>query len=186
MRDHARIGYGCAAVALAIASALAYDAIPDLPLAPQSDEPKKAYFVLAGQQDFLQPLLLLQTVRLANLIARYTDPLAVVELGRTVAAMFGGLTVLATVVLARRVTGRGLALAAGLIAVVTPLLAFHAQLFKEDIVVAPWLLFGLAALDRLREARSCAARWCSGSRSGLRLRRSMSAPSCCRWRACCR
>jgi Dolichyl-phosphate-mannose-protein mannosyltransferase len=152
MRDHARIGYGCAAVALAVACFLAYDAIPDLPLAPQSDEPKKAYFVLAGRQDFLQPLLLLQTVRLANLVTRYTDQLAVVELGRTVAALFGGLTVLATVVLARRVAGRGLALAAGLIAAVTPLVAFHAQLFKEDIVVAPWLLFGLAALDRLRES----------------------------------
>jgi hypothetical protein len=152
MRDHARIGYGCAAVALAIASALAYDAIPDLPLAPQSDEPKKGYFVLEGRQDFLQPLLLLQTVRLANLVARYTDQLAVVELGRTVTALFGGLTVLATVVLARRVAGRGLALAAGLIAAATPLIAFHAQLLKEDIFLAPWLLFGLAALDRLRES----------------------------------
>jgi Dolichyl-phosphate-mannose-protein mannosyltransferase len=152
MRDHARIGYGCAAAALAIASALAYDAIPDLPLAPQSDEPKKAYFVLAGRQDFLQPLLLLQTVRLANLIARYTDQLAVVELGRTVAAVFGGLTVLATIVLARRVVGRALALGAGLIAAVTPLIAFHAQLLKEDIFLAPWLLFALAALDRLRES----------------------------------
>jgi hypothetical protein len=151
-RGHARIGYGCAAAALAIASALAYDAIPDLPLAPQSDEPKKAYFVLEGRQDFLQPLLLLQTVRLANLVARQTDQLAVVELGRTVAALFGGLAVLATIVLARRVAGRGLALAAGLIAAVTPLIAFHAQLLKEDIFLAPWLLFALAALDRLRES----------------------------------
>jgi hypothetical protein len=108
MRDHAGIGYGCAAVALAIASALAYDAIPDLPLAPQSDEPKKAYFVLAAQQDFLQPLLLLQTVRLANLIARYTDQLAVAELGRTVAALFGGLAVLATMVRRAGWPGAGL------------------------------------------------------------------------------
>src|SRR5262245_37218684 len=28
---------------------------------------------------------------------------------------------------------------------VTMLVTFHAQLFKEDIVLAPWLLFGLAA-----------------------------------------
>jgi hypothetical protein len=151
MRGHAKIGYCCAAVALALASALAYDAIPDLPLTPQSDEPKKADFVLTGRQDFLQPLLLLQMVRLANLFARQTEVAAVVGLGRTIAAVCGGLTVLATIVLARRVVGRGLALAAGLIAAVTPLLAFHAQLFKEDIVLAPWLLFGLAALDRLRE-----------------------------------
>jgi len=152
LRDPARIGYGCVAVALAIASALAYDAIPDLPIAPQSDEPKKADFALEGRQDFLQPLLLLQTVRLANLVARRTDQLAVLELGHTVAALFGGLAVLATIVLAQRVAGRGLALAAGLIAAVTPLIAFHAQLLKEDIFLTPWLLFGLAALDRLRES----------------------------------
>jgi hypothetical protein len=102
MPSRSTIGYACTAAALAVVAAIAYDAIPDLPLAPQSDEPKKADFVLAGRQDFLQPLLLVQTVRLANLIARYTDQLALVELGRTVAAMFGGLTVLATIVLARR------------------------------------------------------------------------------------
>jgi hypothetical protein len=151
MPSRSTIGYACTAGALAVVAALAYDAIPDLPLAPQSDEPKKADFVLAGRQDFLQPLLLVQTVRLANLIARHTDQLALVELGRTVAAMFGGLTVLATIVLARCVVGRPLALAAGLLAAVTPLVAFHAQLLKEDIFLAPWLLFALAALDRLRE-----------------------------------
>jgi hypothetical protein len=145
MPSRSTIGYACTAGALAVVAAIAYDAIPDLPLAPQSDEPKKADFVLAGRQDFLQPLLLVQTVRLANLIARYTDQLALVELGRTVAAMFGGLTVLATIVLA-------LALAAGVLAAVTPLVAFHAQLLKEDIFLAPWLLFALAALDRLRES----------------------------------
>ena len=151
MPSRSTIGYACAAGALAVVAALAYDAIPDLPLAPQSDEPKKADFVLTGRQDFLQPLLLVQTVRLANLVARYADQLAVVELGRTVAAMFGGLTVLATIVLARRVVAWPLALAAGLIAAVTPLVAFHAQLLKEDIFLAPWVLFALAALDRLRE-----------------------------------
>src|SRR3954453_11107279 len=114
MPSRSTIGYACAAGALAAVAALAYDAIPDLPLAPQSDEPKKADFILADREDFLQPLLLVQTVRLANLIARHTDQLAVVELGRTVAAMFGGLPVLATIVLARRVVAWPLALAAGL------------------------------------------------------------------------
>jgi hypothetical protein len=151
MPSRSTIGYACTAGALAVVAALAYDAIPDLPLAPQSDEPKKADFVLAGRQDFLQPLLLVQTVRLANLIAQYTDQLALVELGRSVAAMFGGLTVLATIVLARRVVGRPLALAAGLLAAVTPLVAFHAQLLKEDIFLAPWVLFAIAALDLVRE-----------------------------------
>jgi hypothetical protein len=149
--SRSKIGYWCAAGALAAATALAYDAIPDLPLSPQSDEPKKADFVIEGRQDFLQPLLLLQAVRLVNLFAGHTDQLAVVGLGRTIAAVFGGLTVLATIVLARRVVGRGFALAAGLLAATTPLVAIHAQLLKEDIFVAPWLLLALAALDRLRE-----------------------------------
>src|SRR4030088_1044534 len=148
MPSRSTIGYACTAGALAVVAGIASDALADpprpaLPRAPQSNEPKKADFVLAGRQDFLQPLLLVQTVRLANLIARYTDQLALVELGRTVAAIFGGLTVLATIVLA-------LALAAAVLAAVPPLVAFHAQLLKEDIFLAPWLLFALAALDRLR------------------------------------
>src|SRR4030088_370069 len=157
MPSRSTIGYACTAGALAVVAGIASDALADpprpaLPLAPQSDEPKKADFVLAGRQDFLQPLLLVQTVRLANLIARHIDQLAPVELGRTVRAMFGGLTVWATIVLAGWVVGRPLALAAGLLAAVTPLVAFHAQLLKEDIFLAPWLLFALAALDRLRES----------------------------------
>ena len=44
-----KIGYWRAAGAVAAVSALAYDATPDLPLAPQSDEPKKADFILEGR-----------------------------------------------------------------------------------------------------------------------------------------
>src|SRR5262245_63340912 len=73
-------------------------------------------------------------VRLANLVARRTDQLAVFELGHTVAAVFGGLTVLATIVLARRVTGRGLALAAGLIAVATIAIAQSAPNDTRSVV----------------------------------------------------
>jgi hypothetical protein len=186
MRSRSTIGYACTAAALAVVAAIAYDAIPDLPLAPQSDEPKKADFVLAGGQDFLQPLLLVQTVRLANLIARYTDQLALVELGRTVAAMFGGLTVLATIVLARRVVGRPLALAAGLLAAVTPLVAFHAQLLKEDIFVTPWLLFALAALDRLRENAETRRGLAFGLLVGLATSANISASCCFHWHAWCR
>ena len=133
-------------------SALAYDAIPDLPLAPQSDEPKKADFILEGRQDFLQPLLLLQTGLRPRQPLRAGTPTKSrwSGLGVPIAAVFGGLTVLATIVLARRVVGRGFALAAGLLAATTPLVAI-AQLLKEDIFVAPWLLLALAALDRLRE-----------------------------------
>ena len=43
------------------------------------------------------------------------------------------------------------ALGAGLLTAVAPLTALHAQLFKEDIFLAPWLILGLLALDRLIE-----------------------------------
>ena len=162
-----RFRYWWAAGASAIVAALAYHAIPDLPLAPQSDEPKKADFILGARPDFLQPLLLQQTVRFVNLFVRHADQVAVVELGRAVAAAFGGLTVLATIVLARRVVGLGLALAAGVLAATTPLVAFHAQLFKEDIFLTPWLIFGLAALDRLRDGSELRRALAFGIATGL-------------------
>ena len=94
---------------------------------------------------------MLQVVRFANFFFGHSDVSAVVGLGRAVAAVFGALTVGATVLLARRIVGEWMALAAGILAAVTPLLTFHAQLFKEDVFVAPWLLLAITALDRLRE-----------------------------------
>jgi hypothetical protein len=161
------IEFWCAAGLLAGAAFLAYDAIPDLPIGIQVDEPKKARFVLDGDQDFFHPLLMLQLVRLANRIAGLSDVTAVVGLGRTVAAVLGGLMVFATIVLARRVVGPWLALSAGMLAAVTPLTVLHAQLFKEDVFVAPWLLLGLAALDWLREDTSVRRAVALGILAGL-------------------
>jgi hypothetical protein len=128
----------------------AYEAIPNLPAGTQVDEPKKGQFVLEGGQDFFHPILMVQVVRLANRFAGHGEIGAAVDLGRTMAAVFGGLAVFATIVLARRVVGPWLAGGAGVLAAVAPLTVFHAQLFKEDIFLAPLLLMGLAALDRLR------------------------------------
>lgn len=147
--SRSRIAFPLAAAVVTLITAVAYHAIPDLPLAPQSDEPKKADFVISGRQDFFHPILMLQTVRLMNIFAGHHNLVDVVGLGRAAAAIFGALTVLATVILARRVVGQWLALAAGCVAAVTPLLALHAQLFKEDVFVAPWLVSGIAALDWL-------------------------------------
>jgi hypothetical protein len=54
-----------------------------------------------------------------------------------VAAVFGGLAVFASALLhnERWAVGSWLALAAGLLAEVASIVAFHAQLFKEDVVV---------------------------------------------------
>ena len=67
------IEFWCAAGLLAGAAFLAYDAIPDLPIGIQVDEPKKAQFVLDGHQDFFHPILMLQLVRLANWVAGLSD-----------------------------------------------------------------------------------------------------------------
>ena len=152
---------------LMLITAAAYHAIPDLPLAQQSDEPKKAHFVITGSQDFLHPILMLQVVRFANFFFGHGDVIAVVGLGRAVAAVFGALTVGATVLLARRIVGEWMALAAGILAAVAPLLAFHAQLFKEDVFVAPWLLLAITALDRLRERPGIGRAATFGALTGL-------------------
>jgi 4-amino-4-deoxy-L-arabinose transferase-like glycosyltransferase len=153
--------------ALACIAFFAYEAIADLPAGTQVDEPKKARFVLEGRQDFLHPILMIQVVRLANGFFGYTDIGPAVGLGRIMAAVFGGLVVFTTVLLARRVVGPWLACGAGVLAAVSPLTVFHAQLFKEDIFVAPWLLLGLAALDRLRERRDIASALAFGLAAGL-------------------
>lgn len=64
---------------------------------------------------------------------------------------FGGLFVFSAIALARRATGDIAALGAGMLTAAAPLTVLHAQLFKEDIFVAPWLVLGVLALDHLVE-----------------------------------
>jgi Dolichyl-phosphate-mannose-protein mannosyltransferase len=144
--------FWCSAVALGLIAAIAFHFIPDLPVGIPYDEPKKGRFILTGWQDFHHPILMLQIVRLANLWTHAQDLASAVELGRSAASASGGLLVFATVAFARRVVGPVCALGAGILAAVVPLTVFHAQLFKEDIFVAPWLILGLLALDLLGAA----------------------------------
>jgi len=146
--------FWCAATGLGLAAAVAFRLLPDLPPGIPFDERLKAELVLNGSQNFRHPILMLQLVRLANLWVGAADLPNVIDLGRAVAAAFGGLTVFAAMALARRAVGPHGALGAGVLTAVTPLCAFHAQLFKEDIFVAPWLLLGVLAIDRLREDSS--------------------------------
>jgi len=94
---------------------------------------------------------MLQIVRAAVLATGAVGKEGVLELGRLAAALSGGLFVFAACVLARRAMGDVAALGAGLLTAVAPLTVLHAQLFKEDIFLAPWLILGLYALDRLIE-----------------------------------
>ena len=94
---------------------------------------------------------MLQIVRADVLATGAVGNEGVLELGRLAAALAGGLFVFSACALARRAMGDVAALGAGLLTAVAPLTVLHAQLFKEDIFLAPWLMFGLYALDRLIE-----------------------------------
>jgi hypothetical protein len=139
-----------AAIVLAVVATVTFYLNPQVPLGVPWDEPGKVSQILRNDNNFYHPILMLQIVRLANLWFAATDPVRVLDLGRTMAAASGGLLVFATIVLARRVMEDSAALGAGVLTAVAPLTVLHSQLFKEDIFVAPWLILGLLALDDLR------------------------------------
>jgi hypothetical protein len=102
----------------------------------------------------------------ANLILA-RDLQFIVEVGRACAAFAGGVLVFATVRLARLVLPELATLAAAAATAATPLVTVHARIFKEDIVVAPFVIQALAALIKLLELRRPAVRSCSASFSAL-------------------
>ena len=138
-----------AALVLAGLAGLAFHLAPQLPFGVAFDEPLKVHFVKDGTQDFHHPILMLQMVRAANFFVGASDEAGILAVGRAAAAFSGGLLVFAAILLARRAMGNVAAFGAGLLTAVAPLTVLHAQLFKEDIFLAPWLIFGLVALDRL-------------------------------------
>jgi len=152
---------------IGITAGILFDLVPDMPLGTTFDEAKKTYFVLNGTQDFKHPLLMLQFVRAANRLAGYTDLNNIVQLGRTAAAIFGGLFVFSAMVLAWRIVGTVGASIVGMMTAAAPMTVLHAQLFKEDIFVAPMLLFSLLALVRLAEVPSWNRAFAFGASAGL-------------------
>ena len=140
-----------AAAILSLTAVAVFHLAPQVPLGIAWDEPTKVQDVLKNTQSFRHPILMLQFVRFANLFVGTSDPVGVLRLGRIAAAASGGLLVFATIALSRRAVSNSAALGAGVLTAVAPLTVLHAQLFKEDIFVAPWLIFGVLALDHLRE-----------------------------------
>lgn len=137
------------AAALSLLATTLFHLAPMVPYRLPFDEPIKVDFVLHGTQNFQHPILMLDIVRFANLFVGARDAEAVARLGRLIASLSGGLFVFSAIALARRAMGDAAALGAGVLTAVAPLTLVHAQLFKEDIFVAPWLLFGVLALDGL-------------------------------------
>lgn len=118
----------------------------DFPLGTHADEASKVKEILLGHNNYAHPLLMLELARAANALAGLTDPQALVELGRVLAVMAGGLAVFASFLLAREVLPAPAALAATLAVAVVPLTTVHARYFKEDIFALPFLLLALVAL----------------------------------------
>jgi hypothetical protein len=148
-----------AAIALATAAAMAFHFAPQVPLGVPWDEPRKVLQILSNTNEFNHPLLMLQIVRLANVWAAANDSVSILDLGRTMAALSGGLLVFAAIMLSRRIMEDFAALGVGVLTAVVPLTVLHSQLFKEDIFIAPWLILGLITLDNLQQrptARSAA------------------------------
>lgn len=142
------------AAIVGLIATLSYAIIGDWPLGTHFDEPKKAFFVLSGTQDFKHPILLIQLGRLANLFAGFTDADNFIHLGRGLAAAFGGLLVFSTFVLGQMVLSPLTALTVSLAVAICPLVAVHATFYKEDIFLAPLVVLAVAALVWVTERPS--------------------------------
>jgi hypothetical protein len=141
-----------AAIIVAGTATVIFHLSPQVPLGVPWDEPGKVSQVLHNYNDFNHPLLMLQIVRLANVWGAANDPTSVLELGRIMAAVSGGLLVFVAIALARSMMGVPAALGAGVLTAVPPLTVLHSQLFKEDVFVAPWLILGVLVLDEMRKS----------------------------------
>lgn len=157
------------AAGLAFCATLFFIQNNDFPFGVHLDEVKKVRFILTGEQDFMHPILMLQVSRIANMLAGFSDPQDVVQLGRTMSAVFGGIYVFATYLLARRSLSHLEALIVAAAVAVVPLTAFHAQALKEDIYAAACLMLSLAALVRLAEKPDRAGGLLFGLAAGLAL-----------------
>jgi 4-amino-4-deoxy-L-arabinose transferase-like glycosyltransferase len=135
-----------AVVALAIAAVLVWISGFHFAVGTQPDEVRKVDAVLTGPTIFYHPLLMIHLARAANALLGLTDPEAVAELGRGLAAIAGGTIILATYLLARVVLPASASFAVAAATLATPLITVHARYFKEDIFVAPFVLLAIAAL----------------------------------------
>ena len=116
------------------------------PLGYHIDEVKKVDFVLTGNQDFRQPILMLELARAVNGAVGTDDPQRLIEICRAIVAVCGMLLVGATYLLGRLFLSAPAAGFAAAITAVTPLIAVHAHYFKEDILLTLCLLLALVCM----------------------------------------
>ncbi len=108
----------------------------NFPLGYHADEPGNILFILNDTQDFRVPILILQVVRLANIITQFESEQQLVVLGRITTAIFGTLTVLFIFKLAKQRLATQFALGAAFLTAVTPGMVVHSHYLKEDIAFA--------------------------------------------------
>jgi predicted membrane-bound mannosyltransferase len=162
------------ALALAAAFAGVLLQVIDFPLGTAPDEPSKALQILEQRPyNYNHPLLMLELAQAANAFAGFTDPGTVVEVGRALAVVAGGLAIFATFLLACEVLPGPAALAAAVATAAVPAMTVHARYFKEDIFALPFLLIALIALIETLKGRERAAS-CLAARSVWRQRLNMS------------
>jgi 4-amino-4-deoxy-L-arabinose transferase-like glycosyltransferase len=139
----------------------------DFPLGYNRDELLKADFIQKNHQDFHHPMMLLVSVKTANLFFGFSEPQALIVLGRTVVGIIGGLIPLLLFMLSRRFMPFSYALAAAFGGAVSPILVGHAHYVKEDVHLTLGCLLSLIMLFRLIEKPGWKSVFCLGLSSGL-------------------
>ena len=128
----------------------------DFPLGFNPDEVVKVKSIKRNTQSFQHPILILQSVKLANIFADYKSSQDIVELARYTTAFYATLSALfvylITSLIARdRIAG----LLATLLYGVTPGVVVHAHYIKEDIALTAFLLLTIYfALSKWNTRRS--------------------------------
>lgn len=119
----------------------------DFKLGFHADEEKKVHFILENEQDFKHPMLILQTVKVANLFMGYEEKQNAVVLARYTTAFYATLSVFLVFLITYSLTQNQLTgLLAALLYGVTPGLAIHAHYIKEDVALTAFLLLTIYAI----------------------------------------
>ncbi len=156
-RNAAR-AYGSIAGVLALSASLNFWNI-DFPLGYHPDEPVKVESVIEGTQDAHHPLLMLQAARVGVWLSGAHDPQQVVEVGRSIQALFATSTVLVVWLLVRSWSGQLAALSAAALAV-SPMFVVQGHYFMENALVTAFLVISLLAfLGYVRRPGNLTAAW---------------------------
>lgn len=115
----------------------------DFPIAYHIDEWKKVNFIEYWIQDFKHPLLLLQLVRLPNLLLGLAHPQEIVEFARGQVALIGMCLVLMIYVLTEREYPNWIALIVSFTVACCPIVVVHAHYVKEDILLTTCLVMAI-------------------------------------------